>query len=278
MTSPDVPDAELESALRLLVGRRVALLTGAGMSTESGIPDYRSPGAKPRRPVQHADFLRSEAVRKRYWARALFGWERFIEAAPNEGHLAVARWEASGRFLGTITQNVDRLHQRAGSREVIELHGALEEVVCLSCRAIEPRSALQRRLQELNRELGDGLAEMAPDGDAEVQQTVIDHFRLASCSYCQGVLKPNVVFFGDNVPKPTVEAAFAWVDQAEALVVLGSSLQVFSGFRFVRRAHERGVPIVIVNQGPTRGDPLASLRVEGRLGAVLPPLVERLAG
>lgn len=270
----------LDALERILRGRRAVALTGAGMSTDSGIPDYRGPESskRPRKPIQHADFIRSEAVRRRYWARALVGWPRFIAARPNQAHLALAQLEQAGLVSSTITQNVDRLHQAAGSRNVVELHGALAEVRCLDCGALEPRESLQSRLLESNPQLESTAAVIAPDGDADLDPALIDGMILVGCLRCEGVLKPNVVFFGDNVAKPIVEDAFARVEATGALVVLGSSLHVFSGYRFVKRAHERGIAVVIVNQGETRGDPLATLRLDAPLGVVLPALASALTG
>jgi NAD-dependent deacetylase sirtuin 4 len=270
----------LEALHRALFGARAVALTGAGMSTDSGIPDYRGPESskRPRKPIQHADFIRSEATRKRYWARALIGWPRFIAARPNQAHLSLARLEAAGVITSIITQNVDRLHQAAGSRSVIELHGALAEVRCLECGAIEPRESLQARLHRLNPQLEAAPATIAPDGDADLAPELVEGMSISGCLACDGVLKPNVVFFGDNVAKPIVEDAFARVEAADVLVVLGSSLHVFSGYRFVKRAHERGIPVAIVNQGPTRGDPLATLCVDAPLGVVLPALARSLVG
>lgn len=255
----------------MLAGRRVVALTGAGMSTDSGIPDYRGAGRAPRTPIQHLEFVRSSAVRQRYWARAFVGWERFAGARPNDAHHALGRLEARGIVSGVITQNVDRLHQAANSTRVIELHGALAEVRCLACGAIEERRHVQARLRELNPGF-DAVAVMAPDGDAELSGELIASFAPPGCERCGGDLKPNVVFFGDNVARPIVDAAFAMLEEAEALLVLGTSLTVFSGFRFVRRAFERSMPIAIVNLGPTRGDPYAAARLDAPLGAVLPRL------
>jgi NAD-dependent SIR2 family protein deacetylase len=258
----------------LLAGRHVGVLTGAGVSTESGIPDYRGPGtrARARNPVQYRAFVGDPAARRRYWARSMLGWPRFSDARPNAGHLALAALEREGRIEGLVTQNVDRLHRRAGSARVVELHGALQEVVCLGCGAIEDRDDLQRRLMLLNPGWDDEV-ELAPDGDAEL--TAVDGFRVADCLRCGGTLKPRVVFFGENVPAPVVEAAFAQHAAADALLVVGSSLTVWSGYRFVRRAAERGVPIAIVNLGPSRGDPLATLTIDAPAGAVLAELAER---
>ncbi len=266
---------ELAAAAALLRGRRVVALTGAGCSTESGIPDYRGPGTRERarNPVQYRAFVDDPRARQRYWARSMLGWPRFAAARPNDGHRAFAALERAGLLRGVITQNVDRLHHAAGSARVVELHGALAEVVCLACGAIEPRDALQRRLALLNPRW-DADVELAPDGDAELDAA--DGFRVADCLACGGVLKPRVVFFGENVPLGTVDRAFALLEEGDALLVAGSSLTVYSGFRFVRRAAERGVPVVVVNLGPTRGDPLAALRVDAPVGEVLPALVTAL--
>lgn len=258
----------------LVKGRRVVALTGAGMSTQSGIPDYRGPTSKPRNPIQHRDFLRDERVRRRYWARSFVGWTRMSAARPNPAHLGLAALESRGAVQSVITQNVDRLHHAAGSKRIIELHGAIADVICLSCGAHEARSDLQVRLIDANRSWSAELEQprSAPDGDADVDPQWIEDFRVASCIRCSGVLKPDVVFFGDNVAKPIVEAAFAMVDEAEVMLVLGTSLTVYSGYRFVRRAHEAKKPIAIVNGGSTRADPLANLCVDERLEAILPAL------
>ncbi|PRP91976.1 NAD-dependent protein deacetylase [Enhygromyxa salina] len=259
-------------------GRHVVALTGAGCSTESGIPDYRGEGtlARARRPVRFEVYAADPVARARYWSRAVVGWPRFCAAPPNAGHRALARLERAGIVRAVITQNVDRLHQAAGTREVVELHGALAEVRCLACGALEGRAELQERLLGLNPGWLDHEAEIAPDGDADLE-TSLAEFHVAGCRRCAGVLKPNVVFFGEQVPAAIVERAYALVESAELLVVLGSSLTVFSGLRFVRRAEALGTPIAIVNVGPTRGDALASLKIEARLGELLPRLAERLA-
>lgn len=264
----------LSDLVALLGGRRLVALTGAGMSTESGIPDYRGPTSKPRNPIQHRDFLRDERVRRRYWARSFVGWPRMSAAKPNPAHYGLAALESRGLVQSVITQNVDRLHRAAGSKRVIELHGAIAEVLCLSCGAHEARSDLQVRLSELNPERRSDAdeARSAPDGDADLDPHWIEDFCVASCLRCSGVLKPDVVFFGDNVARPIVEAAFGLVEEAEAMLVLGTSLTVYSGYRFVRRAHELKKPIVIINAGSTRADPLASLCVDERLGTILPAL------
>jgi NAD-dependent SIR2 family protein deacetylase len=269
----------LTPLVELLRDRRVAVLTGAGISTESGIPDYRGPETrrKARNPIQHRAFVGQHLWRARYWARSAIGWPRFRNFEPNLAHAAVARLEATGRVTGLITQNVDRLHHKAGSRNVIELHGTLYDVRCLECGELEARDSLQLRLLEQNPDVERWPFALAPDGDADIPDEVIEGFRVPGCLRCEGVLKPDVVFFGDNVPAARVEQAFRWVDEAEALLVVGSSLAVWSGYRFVVRAAERKLPIAIVNLGESRGDPHATLRLDARAGEVLPALLERLA-
>ena len=264
--------------VRLVRGKSVVALTGAGLSTESGIPDYRSPEAlaRPRKPVQGPEFARSEAVRQRYWARSAFGWRRVRDATPNAGHLALAGLEEAGVVAHVVTQNVDRLHTRAGSRRVIELHGALEEVGCLGCGSIEARDGLQARIEAANpgwltREVDD-----APDGDAELTPEAALRFSVPACIHCGGVLKPRVVFFGDNVPRSIVDDAFRATDAADVLLVVGTSLHVFSGYRFLRRAVERGTPVAIVNRGHVRGEESAVLKVEASTGATLEALASDL--
>jgi NAD-dependent SIR2 family protein deacetylase len=264
----------------LAAARRLAVLTGAGCSTRSGIPDYRSPGGAWTRhkPIYYSAFVRSADVRRFYWARSFRGWPRFDAARPNAAHRALAELEAQGRVHQLITQNVDDLHQDAGSRAVVQLHGRNRVVVCLECRGEFPREAMQERLAELNAEwlarapwhtLDADEADFAPDGDANVAQDVVGAFRVPGCDRCGGVLKPAVVFFGESVPREKVDYAMRRVDEADALLVVGSSLTVWSGFRFVKRAHQRGIPIAIVNIGPTRGDKLATLKVELECGGAL---------
>jgi NAD+-dependent protein deacetylase sirtuin 4 len=270
-----MPGPDLAPLVALLRGRRVVALTGAGMSTESGIPDYRGPTSKPRAPIQYRDFVGSALARARYWARAAVGWAHLADARPNPAHHAMVALETGGAIAGVITQNVDGLHGAAGSRAVVELHGAIDRVRCLGCADVVPRADVQARLLALNPGLGAARAEAAPDGDAEL---AIDPatIEVPACRACGGVLKPDVVFFGENVPRATVDAAWALFDQGDVLLVAGSSLTVFSGYRFVRRAAERGVPVAIVNVGPTRGDEHAAVKIEERLGAVLPRLAEAL--
>jgi NAD-dependent SIR2 family protein deacetylase len=286
-----VPGPALAPLVAMLRGRRVVALTGAGCSTDSGIPDYRGPGAKPRRPMQYREFVGSATARVRYWARATAGWPRMAAARPNAAHRALAALEASGALAGVITQNVDGLHQAAGSRRVVELHGALARVRCLGCGDVAARDHVHAALVAANPWLHEGDAdvapapchrsvggdvEIAPDGDAELGADAIAGFRVPACA-CGGAWKPDVVFFGENVPRATVDDAWALFDRGEVLLVAGSSLTVWSGYRFVRRAAERGVPVAIVNVGPTRGDDDATVKLEGALGDVLPRLAAVLA-
>lgn len=269
----------VEELARLLDGLDVVALTGAGCSTESGIPDYRGPETKrrTRNPIRYRDFVGTDEARARYWARSLVGWPKFNAAAPNEGHRALARLEQRGRLCGIITQNVDRLHHDAGSQNVVELHGALAEVVCLDCRTLESRDTLQARLREANPDFDENVIRLAPDGDADLHESAYADFRAPNCASCDSPhLKPNVVFFGENVPRDVVERAFMLVEDAEALLIVGSSLTVYSGLRFVKHATERRMPIAIVNLGETRGDDLAWLRLNGRSGEVLPRLADLL--
>ena len=268
----------IEALVDLLRVRRVAVLTGAGVSTESGIPDYRSPEAqrRPRRPIHGPEFVRSEALRRRYWARAMAGWEHFRRARPGPAHHALAELEHAGAVRGLITQNVDRLHHSAGSRDVTELHGALAEVVCLDCGALEGRDALQARMRDANPGWLDGPAPIAPDGDADLTEELVAAFVVPACIACDGRLKPRVVFFGENVARPVVDEAFAKVDAADALLVAGTSLAVYSGYRFLLRAAGRGIPIAIVNRGEVRGEDRAAVKVEGSTGDVLAAVTRSL--
>lgn len=273
--SAAVHTGSVDDLRRLIEGRRVVALTGAGLSTRSGIPDYR--GAETRRrarqPVRFAEYMASESKRARYWARSAVGWTRFSRAEPNVAHRAIATLEARGVIGTVLTQNVDRLHHRAGSERVIELHGALEETRCLGCERIEPRHEVQRRILAQNPGFAPEAVAIAPDGDVDLPDEAIAGFVAPTCTVCGGALKPNVVFFGESVPRPRVEAALAAFDAAEVLLVVGSSLAVFSGHRFARRAVERGMPIAIVNLGECRADPLATLRIEADCTDVLPALV-----
>jgi NAD-dependent protein deacetylase/lipoamidase sirtuin 4 len=284
MTEPEhVPSTSNEDAiarLAALLGEgRCVVLTGAGCSTESGIPDYRGAGrpARPSSPIQHGAFLRDPMVRRRYWARATWGWERCSRARPNRAHRALAALEKAGAVAGVITQNVDRLHHAAGSVRVVELHGALADVICLDCGEREARADLQTRLLSANPGWLDGAAATNPDGDADLPAERVAHFRLVACRACAGTLKPEVVFFGGSVPAPVLASAWKLFSEATMLLVVGSSLAVFSGFRFARRASELGLPMAVVNLGPTRADPLAPCaRVYGPAGPVLALVAERM--
>ena len=281
MTAPSTTATRAwADVVELLRGRAVVALTGAGMSTRSGIPDYRGPGTRRRAkaPVQFKEFTADPEARRRYWARAAVGWPRFCAAQPNAAHQALAALERAGALAGLITQNVDRLHHAAGSEDVVELHGALARVRCLECDRLEARASLQQRLVELNPQLAeweDAVA-MAPDGDAELPPPQIEAFVVADCTHCGGRLKPDVVFFGENVPPPVTERAWTTFARAEVLLVAGSSLTVFSGYRFVRRAAKEGTPVVIVNLGPTRGDGEAAVRIDADVVQALPELAAAL--
>ncbi|MBK8173121.1 MAG: NAD-dependent protein deacetylase [Sandaracinaceae bacterium] len=269
----------LERVIDLFRAGDVAVLTGAGVSTESGIPDYRGPGTlkRARTPIRFADYMATHANRARYWARSMVGWERFSQAQPNAAHRALAELEASGVLAGLITQNVDRLHHRAGHQSLVELHGALAEARCLSCGSFESRASIQLRLLRDNPQLHARYDALAPDGDAALPDEAIDGFIIPTCEHCGGVLKPNVVFFGENVPKERVERSYGIVDRARTLLVVGSSLTVFSGLRFVRRAKERGMQVAIINLGQTRGDNLADVRVEATAGTALQTIKNALS-
>ncbi len=269
----------LRRCAELIEGRTVTVLSGAGVSTASGIPDYRGEdGALRRRaPIQYREFVGEENARRRYWARSSVGWAWLKKRYPNDAHRAVAQLEEAGRVGAVVTQNVDELHQRAGSREVIDLHGRLSRVVCLKCGAIEMREELQERMLLSNPGWERLVAGMAPDGDAELAEETIAGFRIPACRRCGGILKPDVVFFGENVPSSRVSRALELVLGADVLLVLGSSLTVFSGYRFVLAAAERGIPVAIVNRGATRGDRLAEVTVNDRVESFLPRLVRTLA-
>jgi len=264
----------LADVVEVLAGHRLAALTGAGVSTDSGIPDYRGPGAPDRTPMTYQEFVSGPAARRRYWARSHLGWGRMRGAEPHAGHHALARIDPE--LL--ITPNVDGLHEAAGSRRLVALHGRIAEVVCLECGEVTPRAGLQQRLAALNPGFGDSLGPLTdrPDFDVELDDT--GGFVVPECESCGGILKPHVVFFGENVPPPTVarcfEAVDALVESEGALLVAGSSLTVMSGFRFVRRAARAGVPVVIVNRGATRADDLATYKLDTGIGPWLTELVE----
>ena len=244
--------------------RSLAVLGGAGISTASGIPDYRDRNGerKSAEPIQYQDFVRNEASRQRYWARSYVGWPRFSKATPNAAHYALAEMEAAGKVTTLITQNVDRLHHEAGSRSVIELHGDLGKVRCVSCGDSTPRDEFQQRLADSNPDWHAAAFRYKPDGDAELAEQSCAEFNVPGCAICGGIVKPDVVMFGESVPKERVGKAMCAVDDADALLVVGSSLMVFSGYRFARRAEALGKPIAIVNQGVTRADDIAALKVD----------------
>ncbi|MFE0629183.1 NAD-dependent protein deacetylase [Streptomyces sp. NPDC058864] len=261
-----------------LGGGGVLVLSGAGISTESGIPDYRGEGGSLSRhtPMTYQDFVAGAPARRRYWARSHLGWRTFGRARPNDGHRAVAAFERHGLLSGVITQNVDGLHQAAGSGDVVELHGSLARVVCLSCGTSSPRGELARRLEEANVGFEPVAAGINPDGDADLTDEQVGDFHVVPCVVCGGVLKPDVVFFGEAVPPRRVEHCRELVRRATALLVLGSSLTVMSGLRFVRQAAEAGKPVLIVNRDATRGDRHALTRVALPLGTALTAVAERL--
>ncbi|XP_035691922.1 NAD-dependent protein lipoamidase sirtuin-4, mitochondrial-like [Branchiostoma floridae] len=257
--------------------KRLFVITGAGISTESGIPDYRSEGVglyarSDNRPVQYADFLKSGAIRQRYWARNYVGWPKFSSFSPNISHETLSGWEAVGKLHWLVTQNVDSLHIKAGSRKVTELHGSAARVMCLSCPSVIPRTDMQTRIKHLNPLWHAESQEMAPDADVFLAPEQIAGFRVPECEKCGGILKPQIVFFGDNVPKPTVQYVHKMLEESDAMLVAGSSLQVYSAYRFVSAARDQKKPIAVLNIGPTRGDKLADLKVSARCGDVLPQI------
>ncbi|MFJ5711804.1 NAD-dependent protein deacetylase [Streptomyces sp. NPDC093105] len=269
---------DLEPVVSVVRAGRVVVLSGAGISTESGIPDYRGEGGSLSRhtPMTYQDFTGGAPARRRYWARSHLGWRTFGRARPNDGHRAVAAFGRAGLLTGVITQNVDGLHQAAGSDGVVDLHGSLDRVVCLGCGDVSARRELARRLEEANPGFDPVPAAMNPDGDADLTDEQVAGFHVVPCVVCGGVLKPDVVFFGETVPAARVERCRELVREAASVLVLGSSLTVMSGLRFVRQAAEAGTPVVIVNRDPTRGDKLAAARVALPLGKALTTVAERL--
>lgn len=251
--------------------RRLLVLTGAGISTGSGIPDYRDANGDWKRPqpVQYRDFITRHATRQRYWARSLVGWPWFSRAEPNRCHAVLADWEDKGRIAHLVTQNVDRLHQRAGSRQVTDLHGRLDRVICLDCGSSRPRDEVQAWLLQHNPGFADRSAAIAPDGDADLADADIDGLQVPVCDHCGGMLKPDVVFFGEAIPRPRVETTLDALHGADALLVIGSSLMVYSGFRYCRVAAEHGTPIAAINPGRTRADDLFALKVGARFEDVI---------
>jgi NAD-dependent SIR2 family protein deacetylase len=265
--------------LALLAGRRISVLTGAGMSTDSGIPDYRGPDSPPANPMTIRQFITSHEYRQRYWARNHLGWKHMAATEPNAGHRALAELERAGVVTGLITQNVDLLHTKAGSRNVVNLHGTYAQVVCLDCGHTMTRAALAEMLEAANpgfterAEKVGGLA-VAPDADAVVSDT--ESFTFIDCPACSGMLKPDIVYFGESVAKEVVDRAYSLIDESDALLVAGSSLTVFSGYRFVRHAAAKAMPIAIVNRGPTRGDDLADVKVDAGCSPILALLADEL--
>ncbi|MFC9788541.1 NAD-dependent protein deacetylase [Rhodococcus sp. NPDC127528] len=278
MSAPTIPAAD--RLAELVRGRRLVALTGAGMSTDSGIPDYRGPDSPPRTPMTYQQFMGDAAFRRHYWARNHLGWRYMDATRPNAGHRALADLERSGRVTGVLTQNVDLLHTKAGSRAVIDLHGSYAQVRCMACEHRISRYSLADRLTEANPGFAESVSaatgvEIAPDADAVIEETA--HFRVVDCERCGGILKPDIVYFGESVPKPRVEAAYAMVERCETLLVLGSSLTVMSGLRFVRHAAKLGIPVAIVNRGATRGDDYATLTLNAGCSQTLTALTELAA-
>ena len=268
--------AAVEQAIVLLRGRRVAVLTGAGVSTDSGIPDYRGVGAPVRTPMTYSQFLSDEPYRKRYWAGSHLGWPRFALAGPNAGHRSLAELEHGGVVTGVVTQNVDGLHLRAGSRRVVDLHGSIDRVTCLHCGQTFDRGAVADRITRLNPWLAGADATMNPDGDAEVSD--VSRFEVPECSVCGGTLKPDIVFFGEFVPPVKFEEARGIVARSDALLVLGSSLVVNSGMRLVGLAAKKRIPTIIVNRGETKADSRAALKIDAGTTETLAAISEALLG
>lgn len=277
---PAATAAACAALAELVAAGGVVVLSGAGLSTESGIPDYRGPTGASRRaaPMTYQAFTGDPLARRRYWARSHLGWRLVARARPNAGHHAVARLRERGLVTGIVTQNVDGLHQAAGARPVVDLHGRLDRVLCLDCGRRSPREELDHRLSEANAGWQAEVTAVNPDGDVDLPDAPLDGFRTVDCTACGGVLKPDVVFFGENVPAERVRHCHGLVERARSLLVLGSSLTVMSGHRFVLLAAKHGIPVAIVNQGATRGDPYAAVVVDAPLGRVLPALAARAVG
>jgi len=270
-------DADLLDRAAELLSGRFAVLTGAGMSTDSGIPDYRGEGAPKRSPMTVQQFLSDEAFRQRYWAGSYLGWSRFVAAEPNTGHVVLAELEAAGRVLGIATQNVDGLHGKAGSRHVVEIHGSVDRVVCLRCGQLFARGAIADRIEAANAWfVGGATVTLNPDGDADVGD--VSDFVVPDCTVCGGTLKPEVVFFGELVPRERFTEAAAIVQRADALLVAGSSLVVNSGIRLLEQARRRRIPIVVLNRGVTKGDRVAALKIDAGASETLTALRDRLLG
>lgn len=280
LTPSDI--AALEGVAALLRERTAVLLTGAGLSTDSGIPDYRGPKSPPRQPLSYQEFMGDPLLRQRYWARNHVGWTHLHHAKPNAGHYAAEALERGGHLNGIITQNVDRLHESAGASNVVDLHGRFDRIVCMSCSNTFSRAFIANVLEEINPGFLDavraaGGVSLAPDADAELEsEKLIRSFTPATCPLCGGLLKPDFVFFGENVPKDRVERSYRMVDEAQLLVVAGSSLTVMSGLRFVKKAAKDGKSVVIINRGDTRGDSLAQVKLEAGVGESLGWLADAL--
>jgi NAD-dependent SIR2 family protein deacetylase len=273
--NPDFSHAaqySLEVARERIAGKKLFVLTGAGLSTDSGIPDYRGQGRVAKHPMTYDTFMGSELAQKRYWARSFVGWSRIASALPNLGHLALAKAEAQGKLQALVTQNVDGLHQAAGSENVIDLHGRLDRVVCMGCRDSIARTDMDELLQTLNPHIRkDESVEFTPDGDAEVEGT--ENFIVPRCRSCDGVYKPDVVFFGESVPVARVETSIALLEQSDVLLVAGTSLTVNSGYRFAKLAAKTNKPIFVVNMGPTRADDIANAKIEANTSLALERLL-----
>ena len=263
-----------DRVIELLRCGPACILTGAGVSTDSGIPDYRGPEqrGRPARPITYREFVSSAASRRRYWARSAVGWAWMEQRTPNRGHYIVAELERTGRATGLITQNVDGLHSAAGSRRLVELHGALRSVICLECGRSESRTGLQERIMVQNPGWLGRAGTVAPDGDVDLEEERTDSFRVPACLHCGGTLKPDIVFFGESVPQPRVRAAFSMLESASLLLVLGTSLTVYSGYRFVASAVKSGKPVIVITDGPTRADPVATVKLTTRLDGALQAL------
>lgn len=278
VTGIEVPTSHgalLDEAIRLMRGARTAVLTGAGVSTDSGIPDYRGEGAPVRNPMTVQTFLSSETARKRYWAGSHLGWRAFASAQPNDGHRALASLEAAGVVSGVVTQNVDGLHRKAGSTHVVELHGGSDRVACLACGQMFARQSVADRLELLNPHVDlSKPARINPDGDAEVDD--VESMVLPECTVCGGVLKPDVVFFGEFVPTATYRQAASLVQRADVLLIAGSSLVVNSGVRLLEIARRRRIPIVVVNRGVTKGDGRATVKIDAGATETLTAMAEAL--
>lgn len=269
----------MDALAALLRQGPIVVITGAGLSTASGIPAYRDRLGQWQhpKPVQHQDFMRLDAVRRRYWARSHVGWLTMGHAAPNTGHLALAELERRGHIALLITQNVDGLHYKAGSQAVLDLHGRIDRVRCMGCGHIHDRAVVQQWLSDANQQVD--LAPLltvraAPDGDAHVPEACYEAFHVPACPACGGLLKPDVVFFGDNVPRERVEQAATAIDHAAGLLIVGSSLMVYSGFRYADQAHRAGKPVIAINQGVTRADALLTAKVEMDCGEALAQLAQ----